>query len=382
MRFAISDPAAPSTPQVSIHNPQSAIHNPQSPIPNPPSWSATDRLGLLVPAGTPPGRYHVELVIRPKGSDRAIDAVAPDGRVLGPAARLFDLDVAPADRTLGAERLPIAARRPTDLDDGLRFLGYSTDDAPLTPGDLRKVSLFWQTTGQSATDYVAFVQVLGRDGAPVALWEAPPGAAYPTSQWAAGTLMRTQASFRVPASVPDGRYRLIAGLFRASDKALLRTAAGADSLSLGTVTVRGRPHEMNTPQPQHPADATFGAAARLVGYDLAATEAQPGGTLALTLHWQALAAPDRAYTVFVHLVDTAGAVWGYGDAEPGSGAFPTPGWLAGEYLADGHTLTVAADAAAGMYQIAVGFYDPASGERLRTADGADQVVLNTSITIR
>ena len=45
---------------------------------------ATDRLGLLIPAGTPPGRYHVELVIRPKGSDRAIDAVAPR-RSLGPA---------------------------------------------------------------------------------------------------------------------------------------------------------------------------------------------------------------------------------------------------------------------------------------------------------
>ena len=63
---------------------------------------------------------------------------------------------------------------------------------------------------------------------------------------------------------------------------------------------------MNPPQPQHPADATFGAAARLVGYDLAAAEAQPGGTLALTLHWQALAATDRPYTVFVHLIDEAG----------------------------------------------------------------------------
>ncbi len=35
-----------------------------------------------------------------------------------------------------------------------------------------------------------------------------------TTLWAPGTLMRTQASFRAPATVPDGRYRLIAGLFR------------------------------------------------------------------------------------------------------------------------------------------------------------------------
>lgn len=347
-----------------------------------PGWCATDRFGLLIPAGTPPGRYHVELVLRPKGSARALDARAADGRVLGPAARLFDIDVLPAARALGAERLPIAARGTVDLGDGLRFLGYSADTAPLTPGDLRKVSLFWEAAERPAADYVAFVQVLGRDGTPVALWEAPPGAAYATSQWAPGTLIRTQASFRVPASVPDGRYRLIAGLFHTGDKARLRTATGADSLTLGRVAVRGRPHEMTAPQPQHPAATTFGAAARLAGYDLDAAAGAPGGTLALTLHWQALAATDRPYTVFVHLIDSAGAVWGYGDAEPGSGALPTPGWLAGEYLADAHTISIAADAPAGTYRLAVGFYDPVSGERLRTGEGADQTILQTSIAIR
>ena len=140
----------------------------------------------------------------------------------------------------------------------------------------------------------------------MALWEAPPGAAYPTSQWASGTLMRTQADFRIPASVPDGRYRLIVGLFRAGDKTLLRTAAGADHLALGTVTARGRPHEMTPPHPQHPTDATLGDVARLIGYDLASVETQPGGALDLTLHWQALTSTDRPYTAFVHLVDEAG----------------------------------------------------------------------------
>ena len=81
----------------------------------------------------------------------------------------------------------------------------------------------------------------------------------------------------------------------------------------------------------------------------------PGSALALTLHWQALAAADRPYTVFVHLVDEAGAVRGYGDAEPGGGAYATTGWLAGEYLADGHTITIAADAPAGTYRLVVGF---------------------------
>ena len=207
--------------------------------------------------------------MRPKGSERPLEASAADGKPIETPVPLFELDVVPADQPVDPARLPIAARTSVDLSDGLRFLGYSADDQPVVPGDLRKVSLFWQATAQPASDYTAFVQVLGEDGAPVALWEAPPGAGSPTSQWTDGTLMRTQAGFRIPASVPDGRYRLIAGLFRAGDKTLLRTAAGADRIPLGTVTVRGRPHEMTPPEPQHPADATFSDIARLIGYDLA-----------------------------------------------------------------------------------------------------------------
>ena len=345
-------------------------------------WQATDRLGLLIPAGTPPGQYTVELLVRPKGSERPLEASAADGKPIETSVPLFGLDVVPADQRLDPERLPIATRKPVDLSDGLRFLGYSTDDQPVVPGDLRKVSLFWQATAQPANDYVAFAQVLGEEGAPVALWEAPPGASYPTSLWADGTLMRTQASFRIPASVPDGRYRLIAGLFRADDKTLLRTAAGADRIPLGTVTVRGRPHDMTPPQPQHRADATYGDAARLAGYDLASAEMRPGGALDLTLHWQALASTDRPYTVFVHLLDEAGTVKGYGDSEPGGGAYPTTGWLPGEYLADRHTVTLAPDAPAGTYRLAVGLYDPETGERLKTPDGADQVVLETPVVVK
>ena len=320
--------------------------------------------------------------MRPKDSERPLDASAADGKPIETPVPLFGLDVVSAAQPVDPARLPIATRKPVDLGDGLRFLGYSADDQPVVPGDLRKVSLFWHAIAQPATDYTAFLQVLGEGGAPVALWEAPPGAGYPTSEWTPGTLMRTQVDFRIPASVPNGRYWLIAGLFRAEDKAVLRTAAGANHLSLGSLTVRGRPHDLTPPQPQHPAEVTFGDAARLAGYDLVSLETQPGGALDLTLHWQALTSTHRPYTVFVHLLDEAGNVKGYGDSEPGGGAYPTTGWLPGEYLTDRHTVTLAPDAPAGTYQVAVGLYDPATGERLKTPAGADQVVLETPVRVR
>lgn len=333
-------------------------------------WPAVDRLGLLIPAGAPPGHYSVQLVVSTK------DGATLPARVDGQTAQslpLFPLEVTAADRALGPERLPIAMRAETQLEDGIRFLGYTIDDAPLAPGDTRRVNLFWQATGQPTADYTAFVQALGRDGAPVAGWEAAPGAGHATSQWQPGTLIRTQATIRFPAETPDGRYPLIAGLYNPADGKRLKTERGAEQVSLGSLTVRGRPHQMNAPTPQTATDVRFGAVARLAGYDRGETA---DGALNITLHWQALGASDRPLTVFVHLLDEQGNVVGYGDSEPGGGAYPTTGWLKGEYLADTHTITFQAGALAeGQARLAVGLYDPTTGERLLTDDEQDQFVI-------
>lgn len=346
-----------------------------------PSWQATDRLGLLVPAGTPPGRYRVELVVRPADAARPLQVRAGDG-LPATGATLYHLQVEPAGRQLGPESLPIAARRPIDLADGIRFLGATVDDAPVAPGATRRVNLFWQATAAPTADYTAFVQLLGADGAPAALWEAPPGAAYATSAWTSGTLIRTQATLRVPATAADGKYRVIGGLFRAADGERLRTARGDDSVSLGTLRVAGRDRVTVAPQVGYTADASFGEVARLVGYDLPESRVAPGASLDVTLHWQVLAATDRPYTVFVQLLDERGTAWGFGDAEPGAGAFPTTGWLAGEYLADAHSVLAMGDAPPGDYRLTVGLYDAETGVRLGTAEGGDRVTLSPLIVIQ
>ena len=345
------------------------------------TWRATDRFGLLIPAGTPPGRYRVELLIMPKGSTRPLSGVA-QARAIEDGFPLFGLEVTPADRALGPERLPIATHKAVDLGDGLRFLGYTMESEPLAPGILRRVNLFWQAGRTPNSDYTAFVQLLGGDGSPVAGWEAPPGAAHPTTSWTPGTLIRTQASFRAPATLADGRYRLIAGLYRPADGMRLATSSDTDHLDLGTVAVRGRDHQMTAPKPAFPADVTFGNTAQLVGVDMEQGPVKHGGTLALTLHWHALGATDRPYTVFVHLVDEQGQVRGYGDSEPGHGTLPTTGWLAGEYLADEHTITVAGDAPAGSHRIEVGLYDSGTGQRLTTQTGEDRFILDQVVQIQ
>jgi 4-amino-4-deoxy-L-arabinose transferase-like glycosyltransferase len=373
-------------------------------------WNAVDRLGLLVPAGTPPGRYRLAISVLQTEGDLPLAVLAAGGGQAGEGAFVGEVTVIAADRQMSLDNLPIAHPQLVDLSDGIRFLGYSTDDTPVMPGEQRKVSLFWQARARPGSDYTAFVQLLGAPGrAPLSLWQAMPGAADATSQWAPGTLMRTQAAFRPPADLADGRYTLIAGLFRASDGQRLVTQSGADHLTLGRITVRGRPHVMVRPSPAHGASETFGSFAHLIGYDLVASPpftpgrrgvgtpgpgnvrrgsaapvpavVAPGTNLTLVLYWQALGTPDRAYTVFVHLLYQDGRQRGAGDSEPGTGSLPTTGWVPSEYLTDPHTIAVDPDAPAGSYRVAVGLYDPSTGQRLATADGSDQVILDATVQV-
>jgi hypothetical protein len=39
------------------------------------------------------------------------------------------------------------------------------------------------------------------------------------------------------------------------------------------------------------------------------------------------------------------------------------------------------DAPPGTYRLAIGMYDPATGQRLTTPDGADQIVLDTEVQV-
>ncbi len=58
---AAGDSSLPSVAQNGVTSPSVAEND------NGTGWQATDRLGLLIPAGTPPGNYVVELLVRPKG---------------------------------------------------------------------------------------------------------------------------------------------------------------------------------------------------------------------------------------------------------------------------------------------------------------------------
>jgi hypothetical protein len=48
-------------------------------------------------------------------------------------------------------------------------------------------------------------------------------------------------------------------------------------------------------------------------------------------------------------------------------------WDAGEFIADSHAITLPPDLPAGEYSMAIGLYDPLTGQRLPILDESDQV---------
>ena len=93
----------------------------------------------------------------------------------------------------------------------------------------------------------------------------------------------------------------------------------------------------------------------------------------MKLYWAPRGRPTRDYTVFVHILDSEGQLQGQADSPPTSGKYPTSVWDAGEVIADLHTLSLAPDLPAGEYRIAVGLYDPETGQRLQTIDESGTV---------
>jgi hypothetical protein len=111
-------------------------------------------------------------------------------------------------------------------------------------------------------------------------------------------------------------------------------------------------------------DYRLGPAIRLVGYQLVTPESVPGGEMQLLLHWQADAAPQEDFTVFVHVLNDSGEIAAQQDTMPGDGELRTSQWAVGPLIDDLHVVPLPLNLPAGEYQVAIGLYNWQTGERL------------------
>lgn len=337
-----------------------------------PTWSPdeyAESQHLLEPLpGTPPGTYHIELIL----FDTETLATIPlaDGRL--------SLDLGTVQITRPDTPIRPSAQYGADVNWGdLSLTGYSLDRAEAAPGDPFLLTLFWRVNADPTADMTVRLELAAPDGSAAFQFDLPPVRDdFPTTQWQAGDFWRGQHGFRLPVDLASGVYRWQLTLCDELCRDL--------TADLGTLTIHA-PERLFTPPPLAfvPDDGAFTGLATLLGANMMVEDAR----LHVTLAWRAeqetaASATDAAsalsagvsYRVFVHLVDEAGQILAQSDGEPAAWTRPTTGWLTGEIVLDEHELDLT-NVPARSYRLNVGLYDPQSGERVPLAGGATAVTI-------
>ena len=84
-------------------------------------------------------------------------------------------------------------------------------------GNLLTLRLYWQALRPPTNDYTIFVHVLNADDMIVAQQDQQPaGGEMPTSTWPRGYILADDVTITLPADLPEGTYRLVAGLYNSA----------------------------------------------------------------------------------------------------------------------------------------------------------------------
>jgi hypothetical protein len=117
-----------------------------------------------------------------------------------------------------------------------------------------------------------------------------------------------------------------------------------------------------------PPVANFGNQIRLRSYEYASRTLNPGGTVRLTLNWEAVTTIGESYKVFVHVLGPHGLPIAQQDNEPVNGTYPTTRWQRGERISDPYAFALPHSLPPGEYRVEVGLYLPSDFSRLPVLD--------------
>ena len=299
---------------------------------------------VIVPATQVPGPLYLES--RVYEGDRLVP-IPPRVPTPRGSVRWGRVTVTPAMRYPDPEtlRLDVSLQQPVSPE--LVLLGVAVWPKQVAPGQLVTLRLYWRVRQQMESPWRGELWFGDQVKAAVVVpSDLPPGA-----------VVHTDVSLVVPPDLGMGTYPVV--------------LAGEDKLvSLGPLTVAGRPRSFTPPDEiPYPLNATFGPGIRLLGMT---DVRQEGRTLRFTLIWQVPGAQPRSLKRFVHLLGENQRPLAQEDVIPCGGDCPSGAWLSGEVLLDNVVIPLPDDLPAGVYPLAVGWYDAVTLERLPAYDERGQ----------
>ena len=266
--------------------------------------------------------------------------------------------IMPAYAPPSATRREIANPYNVQFGNVLQLQGYTIEKRAIHPGETIGLTLYWKALQPTATDHSIFIHLLGENDRIIAQRDTFPGRGLVSTTWIqAGHIWAETYNIPTPpmAYAPDSMTFAL-GLYATASGARVPVtdATGAplgETARFGDVWLAAKPGDVPNPIQMH-----FGKGMTLIGYDVSNTSAARGAQLEVTLHWACEAPIANDYTISVQLIDSQWRKAAQSDAWPLAGAAPTSSWQVGQTLEETRTLTVAPDAAPGVYDLQLTIY--------------------------
>jgi hypothetical protein len=258
----------------------------------------------------------------------------------------------------------IPQRMNVDFGGTMRLLGYNLETTSTKPGGRVAVTLYWEALAPTEEDHTVFVHLLDKHELVIGQRDTFPGLGLLSTTWLEpGYRWADRYVVPVPLTAyAPNQLSIEVGLFRTkTGERLAATGEGGetmgDNVRFGDVTIKSQSGDV-----PNPLAVNFGDRMLLTGYDLTERAVEPGGTISLTLHWEALQPMEENYTVSAQVIDDLQRKAAQHDGWPLEGAAPTAGWQPGEPVQDTIPLTVSSDATPGPYHVRIAVYIHREGE--------------------
>jgi hypothetical protein len=121
------------------------------------------------------------------------------------------------DRRRQFEVPPIEHPLTANLGEVVSLLGYDLEEDEIAPGDVLRLTLYWQAQQEMDVSYTVFVHLLDAQNR---IWgqrdSVPDGGQYPTTGWLAGEVVEDEYEIPVDPAAPSGEYLIEVGLYDAA----------------------------------------------------------------------------------------------------------------------------------------------------------------------
>lgn len=254
---------------------------------------------------------------------------------------------------------------------GLGIVKIMTSSACVQAGQTLEVDVGWGSMDPIDQDISAEFTLFDSENSQNYQQSFAISEGYPSSAWPAESLHWGYYKIQIPKTMPPGVHDLRLSLIDVETGGKI-----ASSQLIGPLEIHQGPCIVDPIEGTQAINASFGDQLHLLAY-----EVEQNSHLDLRLYWQANQRMDNDYKIFIHVYDLETAVpVAQDDAMPHRNAYPTRFWGLQEIVDDRIQISLN-DVPPGTYGLAVGVYDPISGERLEVVDSQGNIAADGRLIV-